>query len=199
MADNYYLIHKDRAPIADSALLIAVAATVISLIKLLMYGFTYVPLIWLIITIMFISLFSATKGNSKLAKAASVVYIIISAIAIYAGFAYDQPLKPKRESNIKTEQEYINKEDQKEEVIIDTPKPVQVETTNIVQEDASTFEEVPVNDTGPAYYDPEKNEEEDGVIDEQNEQNNNEAFDNNNDDIDNDNQQQPTLIDEEFQ
>ncbi len=143
MANNYYDQHKERNPLSDVGMTVALAVTVVTLIKLLMYGLTYVSVIWLFITLLYILSTTVSNSWSKVSKFFTISYLLISAFAFYAAFVYDLPVLPKTESHIKADTEgYFNTEnDDNSNVVVETPKPVAVETDNIVPEDESTFEE----------------------------------------------------------
>ena len=143
MASSYYKQHPERSPFADTGLVIALAVTVVTVIKLLMYGLTYVSLIWLAVTIIYVAIAAATAGNSKTRHFFTSFYMFFSLVAMVAAFTFDNPIQPKRESEVGTLQEdyFQQPEEQENPVIIETPKPVAVET-DVVTEDASKFEEV---------------------------------------------------------
>lgn len=143
MASSYYKQHPERSPFADAGLVIALAVTIVTVIKLLMYGLTYVSLIWLAVTLLYVAIAAATAGNSKLRHFFTSFYMLFSLVAMVAAFTYDNPIKPKKESDIgKLQEEYFQQSSEEEDpVIIETPKPVAVET-DVVKEDESKFEEV---------------------------------------------------------
>lgn len=150
MASQYYAQHPERSPLADTGMIIALAVTIVTVLKLLMYGITYVSVLWLTITIVYILSTTVTDANSSIRKGMTVFYICISTIAFFAAFSYDKPIKPKTESNMKADRDdgFVTDdqdEQNEEEIKVETPKPVVVETNNIVQEDSSTFEEVSTN------------------------------------------------------
>lgn len=143
MASSYYKQHPERSPFADAGLVIALAVTIVTVIKLLMYGLTYVSLIWLAVTLLYVAIAAATTGNSKVRHFFTSFYMLFSLVAMVAAFTYDNPIKPKKESDIgKLQEEYFQQSSEEEDpVIIETPKPVAVET-DVVKEDESKFEEV---------------------------------------------------------
>lgn len=150
MASKYYAQHPERSPLADTGMIIALAVTIVTVLKLLMYGITYVSVLWLTITLVYILSTTVTDANSSIRKGMTVFYICVSVIAFFAAFSYDKPIKPKTESNMKADgdDEFVTNDEEEqteEEIKVETPKPVVVETDNIVQEDASTFEEVSPN------------------------------------------------------
>ena len=150
MANKYYQQRPDRSPLADTGLLIALTVTVVTVIKLLMYGITYVSVIWLAITLVYVVSTTMTSANSAVRKGMTIFYMCVSTLAFFAAFVYDKPIRPKTELNIGSNIDNINFEDENadaedEEIKVETPKPVVVETDNIVHEDASTFEEVSNN------------------------------------------------------
>lgn len=147
MASKYYEQHHDHTPLSDVGLTVALAVTIVTLVKLLMYGLTYVSLVWLFITLLYILTTTISTPHSSVRKFFTVFYLFISFIAIYAAFVYDYPVLPKSESHLKADiedEEQQVENDNNSKVIIETPKPVAVETDNIVKEDESTFEEVDI-------------------------------------------------------
>ena len=156
MANKYYEQHKDRSPLADVGMTVAMAVTIVTLLKLLMYGLTYVTLAWLIIALLYILVTTASSPLSKTRRVATVFFLFVSLAGLYASFVYDKPVIPKTESNMKESVDEIrinedNDEVSNSDVIVETPKPVAVETDNIVPEDASTFEEIGSDDTSENY------------------------------------------------
>ncbi len=143
MASSYYKQHSERSPFADAGLVVALAVTIVTVIKLLMYGLTYVSLIWLAVTLIYVAIAAATAGNSRIRHFFTSFYMLFSLVAMIAAFTYDNPIQPKKESDIGAIQEeyFQQSEEQEDPVIIETPKPVAVET-DVVKEDASKFEEV---------------------------------------------------------
>ena len=149
MTNNYYEQHHDHTPLSDVCMTVALAVTIVTLIKLLMYGLTYVSLAWLSITLLYVLFTVISNPHSVIRKVFNVSYLFISFIAIYAVFLYDNPILPKSESHLKADvedDEIKNDIDNNSEVIIETPKPVAVEIDNIVKEDESTFEEIDLSD-----------------------------------------------------
>jgi len=151
MANNYYSQHPEKSHFSDAGLMIALAVCIVTIIKLLMYGFTYVSLAWLALTIVYVAISSATQAKSKVRTAATAAFMVISAVAFVAAFTFDYPIQPKTESNLRAEQDE-NKQNQQnvEEIPVETPKPVVVET-DVVSEDESKFEDVAPNSTPEEY------------------------------------------------
>lgn len=145
MATKYYQQHPERSGFADAGLMIAFAVIIVTTLKLWMYGITVVTLAWLAVSLVYIAVAAATKPRNPLRTGFTAFFMVISIVAVYASFQYDYPLSPKRESNIRAEQEEMsNKNDKKDNVQVETPKPVVVET-DVVSEDESKFEEVATN------------------------------------------------------
>jgi energy-coupling factor transporter transmembrane protein EcfT len=132
---------------------VALAVTIITLIKLLMYGLTFVSIIWLFITLLYILSTTFSNPWSNARKFLTVLYLFISVVAFYAAFVYDLPVLPKMESHIKADTDnYFNGDvDNNADVVIETPKPVAVETDNIVPEDATITEEMVSDDDSDNY------------------------------------------------
>lgn len=156
MANKYYEQHQDRTPLSDVGMTVALAVTIVTLIKLLMYGLTFVSLSWLFITLLYILSTTISNPKSSVRKSITIIYLLISFVAIYAAFVYDKPVLPKTESHMKAdvedeEQNNNNENNNNDDVVIVTPKPVTVETDNIVQEDESTSEETGVSSTEDNY------------------------------------------------
>ena len=86
--------------------------------------------------------------------------MVLSAVAVYGSFFYDYPIVPKRESNIRAEQDENQIQDKNRQIKVDTPKPVVVET-DVVSDDVVNYEEVSVaqhNDYADANVVPEDDE-----------------------------------------
>ena len=111
MANNYYSQHPEKSHFSDAGLMIALAVCIVTIIKLLMYGFTYVSLAWLALTIVYVAISSATQAKSKVRTAATAAFMVISAVAFVAAFTFDYPIQPKTESNLRAEQDE-NKQNQ---------------------------------------------------------------------------------------
>jgi len=152
MANKYYEQHRERSPLADVGMTVAFSVTVVTLLKLVMYGLTYVSIFWLLIALLYILSTTLSLPNSSTRKALTICFLLVSTVGLYASFFYDKPVLPKTESNIKgTIDDLKLNENNNSDVIIETPKPVVVETDNIVQEDESTFEVTEANDTQDNY------------------------------------------------
>ena len=136
MATKYYQQHPERSGFADAGLMIAFAVIIVTTLKLWMYGITVVTLAWLAVSLVYIAVAAATKPRNPLRTGFTAFFMVISIVAVYASFQYDYPLSPKRESNIRAEQEEMsNKNDKKDNVQVETPKPVVVETDVVSEED----------------------------------------------------------------
>ncbi len=141
MASKYYQQHPDRSQFADAGLMIALAVIVVTVIKLALYGFTIVTLAWLAVALIYMAVAAASKPKSALRNGFTAFFMVFSLGAVYASFFYDYPIVPKRESNIRAEQEEQQTQDKNRQIKVDTPKPVQVET-DVVSEDPVNYEEV---------------------------------------------------------
>ncbi len=165
MASDYYEKHSDRSPLADVGMTVALAVTIVTLLKLLMYGLTIVSIGWLLLTLLYVLVTTISKPNSKVRKSVTIFYLLVSCAALYASFIYDNPILPKSESHLKKNNDEfdINEMETNDDVEIITPKPVPVETDNIVQEDESTFEDIGTENMDDNYNAPtmEGNDEDD--------------------------------------
>ena len=145
MASKYYQQHPERSGFADAGLMIAFAVIIVTVLKLWMYGITVVTLAWFAVSLVYIAVAAATKPRNPVRTGFTAFFMLLSIVAVYASFQYDYPLSPKRESNIRAEQDEMNnKNDVQNNVQVETPRPVVVET-DVVSEDESKFEEVATN------------------------------------------------------
>ena len=160
MATKYYQQHPERSGFADAGLMIAFAVIIVTTLKLWMYGITVVTLAWLAVSLVYIAVAAATKPRNPLRTGFTAFFMVISIVAVYASFQYDYPLSPKRESNIRAEQDENQIQDKNRQIKVDTPKPVVVET-DVVSDDVVNYEEVSVaqhNDYADANVVPEDDE-----------------------------------------
>lgn len=150
MPAKYYQQHPERSQFADAGLMIALAVIVVTAIKLMLYGITVVTLVWLAIALLYMAVAAATRPNSAVRTGVTAFFMVVSVAAVYASFFYDFPIMPKRESNLRADQDETNRQDDNRKIQVETPTPVPVET-DVVSEDASKFEDVAVNER-PADY-----------------------------------------------
>lgn len=160
MSGEYYKQHPERSGFADTGLVVAVAVIVITALKLVMYGITIVSLSWLLLSILYVGLAAATKADSVFRKGITTFYLAVSALGIFASMYYDNPIVPKKESALQTQQDE-NQYGSDAEVKIETPEPVKVET-DVVQENMNTYENVSTDEI-PVDY-PEMNPQDEDDI-----------------------------------
>ena len=153
MASKYYQQHPERSQFADAGMMIGFAVIVVTAIKLAIYGLTLVTLAWFALAIIYMAVAAATKPRSPFRAGFTAFFMVVSVVAVYASFLYDYPVTPKRESVIKADEEENNNNNKNRQIKVETPKPVVVET-DVVSEDASSFEEVD-NSQQPVDYAPE--------------------------------------------
>ena len=153
MASKYYQQHPERSQFADAGMMIGFAVIVVTAIKLAIYGLTLVTLAWFALAIIYMAVAAATKPRSPFRAGFTAFFMVVSVAAVYASFLYDYPVTPKRESVIKADEEENNNNNKNRQIKVETPKPVVVET-DVVSEDASSFEEVD-NSQQPVDYAPE--------------------------------------------
>lgn len=153
MASKYYQQHPERSQFADAGMMIGFAVIVVTAIKLAIYGLTLVTLAWFALAIIYMAVAAATKPRSPFRAGFTAFFMVVSVAAVYASFLYDYPVTPKRESVIKADEEENNNKNKNRQIKVETPKPVVVET-DVVSEDASSFEEVD-NSQQPVDYAPE--------------------------------------------
>lgn len=153
MASKYYQQHPERSQFADAGIMIAFAVIVVTAIKLAIYGLTMVSLAWFAIAVIYMAVAAASKPRSALRAGVTAFFMVLSVGALFASFLYDYPITPKKESVIKADKEENNNNNRNRQIKVETPKPVAVET-DVVSEDASSFEEVEYSQQ-PVDYTPE--------------------------------------------
>ena len=160
MATKYYQQHPERSQFADAGIMIALAVIVVTAIKLALYGFTIVTMVWLAVALIYMAVSASTRPRSPFRIGFTAFFMVLSAVAVYGSFFYDYPIVPKRESNSRAEQDENQIQDKNRQIKVDTPKPVVVET-DVVSDDVVNYEEVSVaqhNDYADANVVPEDDE-----------------------------------------
>lgn len=124
--------HSWRLPYADLGMTIAIAVMVVMVVKSLLFGFTIASIIWIVLALVYIVISAICDSRSKAVKISTTVLLIASLLATGATLYFDKPTRPKMVAfqGIK-EKDTIAEE----EVIVETPPPVVVDTVNVNPKD----------------------------------------------------------------
>lgn len=124
--------HSWRLPYADLGMTIAIAVMVVMVVKSLLFGFTIASIIWIVLALVYIVISAIWDSRSKAVKISTTVLLIASLLATGATLYFDKPTRPKMVAfqGIK-EKDTIAEE----EVIVETPPPVVVDTVNVNPKD----------------------------------------------------------------
>ena len=124
--------HSWRLPYADLGMTIAIAVMVVMVVKSLLFGFTIASIVWISLAFVYILISVICDSHSKTVKSSTTVLLIASVIAIGATLYFDKPTRPKMVAfqGIK-EKDTIAEE----EVLVETPPPVVVDTVNVNPKD----------------------------------------------------------------
>ena len=123
--------HSWRLPYADLGITIAIAVMVVMVVKSLLFGFTIASIVWISLAFVYILISFICDSHSKAVKISTTVLLIASVIAIGATLYFDKPTRPKMVAF----QGIKEKDTIAEEVVVETPPPVVVDTVNVNPKD----------------------------------------------------------------
>ena len=123
--------HSWRLPYADLGITIAIAVMVVMVVKSLLFGFTIASIVWISLAFVYILISFICDSHGKVVKTSTTVLLIASVIAIGVTLYFDKPTRPKMVAF----QGIKEKDTIAEEVVVETPPPVVVDTVNVNPKD----------------------------------------------------------------
>lgn len=121
-----------RLPYADLGMTIAIAVMLVMLVKSLLFGFTIASIVWIALAIGYMLVSAFCDSHSKTVKTSTSVLLVASVLAIGATLFFDKPTRPKMVAfqGVK-EKDTVSEE----EVMVETPPPVVVDTVDVNPKD----------------------------------------------------------------
>jgi hypothetical protein len=140
--------HSWRLPYADLGMTIAIAVMIVMIMKSLLFGFTIASIVWIAIAIEYIVICIYYPSRSRVVKISTTILLLASVLAAGATIYFDKPTRPKMVA-------FQGKQDKdtvaEEEVIVETPPPVVVDTVNVNPRDKHI--DIELDDTMPIEMD----------------------------------------------
>lgn len=137
--------HPKRHPYADMGMMIAVAVFVIIVVKCLLFGVTWVSIMWLALVLAYFTVSLRHGSHTAMVKHATTAFLLLSVVAVVSIITFDRKARPKMHAFEGALNDTIEEE---EFIVTDRPSIEVVEIVDTVRNDtiADTDDDAPDED-----------------------------------------------------
>ncbi len=129
---------QSRRPYADLGMTVAVSLLIIMIVKSLLFGLTLMSLTLMVLPAAYIVVCAVHDSWSRVVQHSTTLLLLCSALCLAGTFFFDRPTRPKMVAfQARSENDTVV---HAAEPVVETPQPVQVDTTDVVAIDTLDYE-----------------------------------------------------------
>ena len=131
-------MNNKRNPYADVGLIVAIAAFIIMLVKMLIFGISWAAATCFILTIIYFSVSFRYKSDSKTVRNSTTAYLVLLAATVACVVLFDKNTRPKMHA---FEGAAVDTLQEEEFLVIDKEVPVEIVENDTTESDSVGAEE----------------------------------------------------------